>query len=241
MDYVWVTILGAACFGGVVWTGWSVIDLIRYATMSDEKLSQKVFPKPRISELAQSDPKKCRRLLIGFDLLFLAVSVALAAGSGIAVVNICNRMYRTVKIRSDSWVIAVGYLVAGAIVWRGIAAFSTLYEMEDMPLPSLTRAVLFVGPVGNNNELRRIGTPFQVPVVFPPELERIQLAVPRRNICHTRETFASELVPDLPNAIQSNIVRCIADPHRLPITSNVVEHSVLIVHKMVDCPYERIG
>jgi len=46
-------ILGFVALGGVTWVGWSIVDLIRYTTISDEELQQKSFPKPSVTRLAQ--------------------------------------------------------------------------------------------------------------------------------------------------------------------------------------------
>ncbi len=92
MNYVWLTVLAVACFGGIVWIGWTIVDLIRYARVSDDYLREKTFPKPRITRLAQQNPSKCRALFIRFDLVCLIVSIAITVGTGWGLLKVLQKL-----------------------------------------------------------------------------------------------------------------------------------------------------
>lgn len=51
------------------------------------------------------------------------------------------------KIRSDSWIIAVSCLIAGLLLWRGATEFAQLFAEFERPLPPLSKAVFSVHPL----------------------------------------------------------------------------------------------
>lgn len=87
-----IAVFGTIAFGGAVWLVWAVRDLIRYTSMSDDQIRATVFPKPRITQLAQRAPSRCRKLFIRFDLCFLAVSIVMLTGGAWAVLSILNKL-----------------------------------------------------------------------------------------------------------------------------------------------------
>ena len=57
-------------------------------------------------------------------------------------------MGQVMTIKAFSWFLAAAYLVFGVAFFRVISAFNGMFLNMGMPLPVLTRPVLFIGPVG---------------------------------------------------------------------------------------------